>query len=361
MHLHAALTWSYLNMLTKRRYDLLMESFGSLAEALAALDGTLLKKLGCRSDTIVKVLNRLEGFEVEKYQAELARRSICFLSIEDDAYPALLQAINDPPVFLYHKGSISILSKQCIALVGTRNMSSYGKRVVEKMVRGLTAADVVTVSGLAFGIDAEVARETLRAGGKTVGVVGHGLGMMYPKSNTALSLDIIEAGGLLLSEFPLDCPPDKFTFPARNRIIAGLCPATVVIEAAADSGSLITADLATDYNRDVYAVPGQIFDEQYAGCHQIIARGSATLLSDPLQLLTDRGIVPADMRQSPRTVVTDSPEEASVYHALSRMPASVDDVLVAAGLQAASVNAALTLLEMKGAAQNVGEGKWVRV
>lgn len=360
MNLHTALTWSYLNILTKRRYDLLLEGFGSLDIALKALDEVLLKKLGCRPDTIIKVLNRLEEFDVASYELQLAKRSISFTTREDEEYPALLSVIDDAPIFLYYKGSLDIVSQSCIALVGTRNMSTYGKRVVEKMVEGLVRAGMVTVSGLAFGIDAEVARETLRHKGKTVGVVGHGLGMMYPKSNSALCEDIIKAGGLILSEFPLDTAPDKFTFPARNRIIAGLCPATVVLEAAVGSGSLITADLALDYNRDVYAVPGQIFDANYEGCHQIIATGSATLVTSPEAILADLGRSAVETSAPVALFEPQSPEETSVYSALTSIPATIDDLLALSGLSPALLNATLTLLEMQGAARNVGEGKWVR-
>jgi DNA processing protein len=201
------------------------------------------------------------------------------IRVADDVYPTQLKTIDDPPIFLYYKGSLEITKQPCIAAIGTRTMSAYGDRVTEAFVPPLVRAGMVTVSGLAYGIDAAVAKETLLAGGNTIAVLGHGLGMISPKAHRMLADDIVTHGGLLLSEFPLDVRPDKYTFPARNRIIAGLSLGALILEATEDSGSLITADLALDYNRDVFAVPGNVFDPNYAGCHALIRKGSAQLVT----------------------------------------------------------------------------------
>ena len=356
-----ALTWSWLNILSKKRYDALLQLYGSLEGALSHVDQPLLRALSCREETVLTVLNRLEEFQPEAYEQELAKRDIGVLCIEDALYPRLLREIADPPVFLYYRGDLEILEQPCVALVGTRGMSSYGKRVTELFVPPMVSAGVVTVSGLALGIDAQVARETLTAGGKTVAVLGHGMGSIYPRSNAVLAEEIVAKGGLLLSEFPLDVPPDKFTFPARNRIIAGLSKGTVVLEAGEGSGALITADLALEYGREVFAVPGQIFDEHAAGCHACIAQGRAKLVSSGTEVLGDIGVVVSEKSAQQALYFPKSPTEGVVLRALTGMPQSVSELRERSGLEAASVNAALTMMELAGAAKNTGNGLWVRV
>ncbi len=359
------LRWSWMNVLTKKRYDALLGKFGSLEKALENINEEMLRELGCRGDTALNTLTRLEELDPQTYESHVAKRGLSLVSIEDDAYPAALRTIGDPPIFLYWKGDVDVLKQPCIGLVGTRDMTDYGKRVTEHIVPGIVRAGVVTVSGLAYGIDAHVAKETLSAGGRTVAVLGHGLGLIYPKANAALAKEIVEKGGLLLSEFPLDVSPDKFTFPARNRIIAGLSLATVVLEASEDSGSLITADLALDYGRDVFAVPGQIFDPSYAGCHRIISRGLAKLATTAEEILQEVGIVSSTGSAEPQLKLEDlqfdSAQEQAIFKALTTMPKPVDDLLMATGLDAGTASASLTMLEMRGLVKNVGGGKWVRV
>jgi DNA processing protein len=238
-------------------------------------------------------------------------------------------------------------------------MSAYGKRVTQEFVPAFVRARVITVSGLALGIDAEVARETLAAGGKTVAVLGNGLGSVFPQSNARLAEEIVKRGGLLLSEFPLDTPPDKFTFPARNRIIAGLSLGTIVLEAPEGSGALITADLALDYGREVFVVPGQIFDPNYAGCHGLISRGHGKLVHSPTEVLADLGIIAPEAGK--HTVYTPQNEdERVILDVLTTMPQAMDDLVGRTKLPVAAVSSALTMMELAGAARNVGGNQWVR-
>ncbi|MBM3231233.1 DNA-protecting protein DprA [Candidatus Peregrinibacteria bacterium] len=360
MQLSTALTWSWLNVLTKKRYDMLCQAFGDLEKALGEIGEPMLRGLGCQEATVFGALNRLDEFDADAYAQLLGKQGMRLMSIEDDAYPAVLREMGDPPVFLYSKGSTEILSQPCIGCVGTREMSTYGKRVTELFTPAFVRAGMVTVSGLAEGIDASVARETLLAGGKTVAVLGHGLGAIYPKSNAKLAEEIVSSGGLLLTEFPLDCPPDKYTFPARNRIIAGLSLATVVLEAGEGSGAIITADLALEYGRDCFAVPGQIFDENYRGCHDLIASGRARLVSSPEEVLRELRIVAPDATRAAVEFVPADREEAAVWTALTSMPQSVSDLTERAKIDAAIINAKLTMLELSGSARNVGNGMWVR-
>ncbi len=360
MQMQNALRWSYLNVLNRKRADVLTERFGSLDAAIEHVSPELLKELGLRDDYIINVLLRHEEFNIGAYASMLTKNNIQMLSIEDDLYPASLKNLPDPPIFLYIKGSLEVLDQPCIALVGSREMNDYGRRAVSELVAPLVAAGTVTVSGLAFGIDAEVAKETLHAGGRTVAVLGHGLGYIYPKANERLADDIVKKGGLLISEFPLDMQADKYTFPARNRIIAGLSLCTVVVQAAKESGSLITAELALEYGRDVCAVPGSIFDPQYAGCHELIARGHARLVTSAADILAEVGMVGPSSGATRTNFTADSPDEEAVYGSLSSLPAALDDLVVKAKLDAATVNAVLTVLEIKGAVKNVGGGTWVR-
>lgn len=359
MQQSTALIFSWLNVLNKKRYDALLQKFASLDEALLHINFDLLSALGCKEESIYGALNRYEEFDPEAYQAELTRRGITLLSIEDAAYPAALRTISDPPVFLYYKGSLDILSQPCIGCVGRREMSPYGRRVVQEFMPAFVSAGMVTVSGLAKGIDTEVASETLHAGGKTVGVVGHGLADIYPASNRQLAKAMIEQGGLILSEYPLDMQADKYTFPARNRIIAALSLGTVVLEAGEGSGACITAELALEYGKDVFAVPGQIFDENFAGCHALIAKGHAKLVQSPSDVLEDIGVVASEAPMQ-EAYISDDVEEQAIYNALTSMPQSSSDLVETAQLSAAAINAKLTMLELCGRAKNVGNGMWVR-
>jgi DNA processing protein len=357
--LNTALAWSTLNILTKKRYDALLREFGSLDDAWEQLDETLLKNLGCRQDTIMKTLNEVEELDLARHENVMRTMEITFLTIEDEAYPQALLNLPDPPVFLFARGNLKLLNRPQIAIVGTRSMSLYGKRVVEEVVPAFVHADLVTVSGLAAGIDAEVAKQTLAAGGATVAVLGHGLANIYPKSNARLAEEIVQKGGLLLTEFPLHVGPSKFTFPARNRIIAGLSHGTVVVEAAAQSGSLITASLALEYGRDVFAVPGSIFDPNMEGTHQLIFKGGAQLITGAEDVLRTLGIVSREKEHASR-YKAQTPDEQVLLANLHTMPQSADELMEKTGMPIAAINATLTLMELKGGAKNVGMGTWVR-
>lgn len=359
MDRRAALIWSYLNILTKKRYDALGKVYGSLDGALKNLNEEMLRSFGCRDETVYRTLLRLEEFDVERYQEELDLHGVAFCTVDDPSYPRLLREIPDPPVILYYKGDISIGNQPCIALVGTRRMSLYGKRAAQEFAGAFARAGVVTVSGLAQGIDAEVARETMRSGGRTIAVLGHGLGMIYPAGHKGLAAEIVKKGGLLLSEYALDTEPGPHTFPERNRIIAGLALGTVVCEAPEESGAMITARLALEDNRDVFAVPGQIFDENFRGCHALLERGQAHLAADPADVLREVGIVVADGSRAVDYAPADA-IEGTVWGALTGMPQEVDDIVVRTALDPATVGAKLTVLELAGAARNAGGGMWVR-
>ena len=210
-----------------------------------------------------------------------------FITINDDIYPECLKEISDPPEKLYYKGNLELLkSERMIAVVGTRNPSSYGKLCCEYMIKKMSKADITIVSGFAKGIDSIAHKTSLITGTKTVAVIASGLDIVYPASNLSLYREI-EEKGLILTEYEPGTKPFKGNFPQRNRIIAGLSKGVIVVESKDRGGSLITADLALEYNRDVYAVPGDIFSEYSKGCNNLIRDAKAKSLSNIKELLED--------------------------------------------------------------------------
>jgi len=358
MQSNSLLLWWYLGILTAKRYEALIQYYGDLETSLEVLTPMLLKELGVKEKTITETLQRMEEFDAEALRKDMDERGVTLLFIEDEDYPASLKEIGDAPVFLSYKGDLSVLCHPMLSIVGTRNMSAYGRRVVREFVPVFVQSGLTTVSGLALGIDAAVAQETLLAGGRTVAVLGHGLNMLHPPSNKELSKKIIDAGGLILSEYPLYQQPNVYTFPARNRIIAGLSRGTLVIEAPMGSGSIITADLALEYNREVFAVPGQIFDEHMNGCHALIAAGHARITLTPDDVLREIGIIPSE--QTLITFTPQSDDERIVHGALTAVPQTMDDLVASISIPAARIGTALTMMELAGAAWNIGGGQWVR-
>lgn len=359
MQQETALLWWWLNVLTFKRYQALKQVYGNLDEAAKDLSPRMLKELSVREDALMGAVARLQHFHAKAYVEKMQSLGVDLLTIEDNAYPSSLREIGDPPVFLSYRGDLTLLDEQLIGVVGTRSMSTYGRRIVEHFVPAFVRAGLVTVSGLALGVDCVAACETMKHGGKTVAVLGHGLSKVYPPSNSALAQKILEHGGLLLSEFPLEAQPDKYTFPARNRIIAALAAGTLICEAPEKSGSIITAELALEYNRDVYCACGQIFDKNFAGCHRLISEGRAKLVTHPDDILCDFGKV-VKRASAPSEYAPQSPVEAAIYTSLTTMPQILDELAEKTGLSTPTISAALTMLELAGAVQNVGGGQWVK-
>ncbi len=357
MQPETALLFWWLNVLNKKRYDALLGRYGSLDDVLSKLSPSLLKELGLKDDSIQKLFVRLEEFDPVVSLARFQKAGIGVVSLEDDEYPRLLKESSDPPVFLSYRGDLSVLDHPCIALVGTREMTAYGERLAEWMTPQFVRAGCTTVSGLAYGIDAVVARTTMNEQGRTVAVLGSGFGSVYPKEHAKLAERIVESGGLLLSEYPFDEAPQQHAFPARNRIVAGLSLATVVIEAPAESGALITARMALEENRDVFACPGPVFEASMDGCNRLIAEGQAQLLRSPEDVLRTIGVVVSAAPSRSFTPATQ--DEADVYAILTSMPASMDDLVERTGKAPGDLAAALTMLELAGGAAKAGGG-WVR-
>jgi DNA processing protein len=269
-------------------------------------------------------------------------------------FPPLLAELHDPPARLYLRGGpTTVLARAAVAIVGARSCSPYGAQVARELARELAAAGVVVVSGLARGIDGEAHRGALAGGGLTVAVLGCGIDRDYPRAHAELARRIAESG-LVVSEYPPGVEPSPWRFPARNRIVAGLAKATVVVEARRRSGALITADFALELGRDVFAVPGEITSGLSEGTNDLIRQGAIPLLQagDVLEAL---GIDPAP----PPAPVGLSPEAESVWDALALGALTLDEIAHETGVGSAEVAVALTELELAGLASHA-DGRYRR-
>ena len=268
------------------------------------------------------------------------------LKISDALYPPLLREIKNPPQLLYCAGDLSLLKTRCVAVVGSRKITAYGRRIAAKVAGRLAACGVTVVSGMAIGIDGISHRSALDAGGKPIAVLGNGLDVMYPAANRDLKKDILRTG-LLLSEYPPGTRGTKFTFPQRNRIISGLSEATVVIEAGLNSGSLITAALANEQGRPVYGVPGNIDNVTSLGVNMLIRDGAQPLIAAD-DLLADLQVDRSAVVQQELKSVTGA-EEQQILALLARgSEVTVDQLAAMTGLTAGRINGLVSVLEMKG-------------
>ncbi len=264
-------------------------------------------------------------------------------------FPALLREIPGPPKQLYVRGTMPSFEHRWLAVVGSRAMTSYGKQACRHLIEGLRGYPVVIVSGLAYGVDAEAHKAALDAGLLTVAVPGSGLdwNTLYPRANVGLAREILKAGGALVSEFKPDQKAADYTFPQRNRIMAGLSHATLVIEAKEKSGSLITAKLVTEYNRELLVVPGSIFSAESKGTHQFLRLG-ATPATSPEDILIALGIAKREGPISLSDLRDDlSPEELRVFEII-RSPLSRDELIGALALPITEANVLLSTMEIKG-------------
>jgi DNA processing protein len=293
------------------------------------------------------------GFDAAAYASGLVERGLRFVGRSDDGFPALLRAIHDPPpgLFLRGSGDPDLLAQPSVAVVGARACSAYGTQVARSLAHELAAAGLVVVSGMARGIDGEAHRGALEAGGATVAVLGCGIDRDYPAAHSSLAQRIQEVG-LIVSEYAPGVEPAPWRFPARNRLIAGLSQATVVVEARERSGALITADLALEEGREVFAVPGEITSALSAGTNGLLRLG-ATPVTTALDVLERFGLEPSESEPEP----TLDPGSKLVYEALRDGPASADELARATSLPAPALSMALTFLELRGLVVE-GEGTY---
>lgn len=286
----------------------------------------------------------------------LEEKGIKILSIEDKNYPIELKNIAQPPLFLYYKGNINLLKSRKLGIVGTRKPTTYGKVSCEKFVRELVENDITTVSGLALGIDSICHKITLQCKGNTIAVVGSGLDIVYPKENKRL-WDEIAKNGLLISEYPLKTQPMPYNFPLRNRIIVGLSRGVLVVESRKKGGSLITAEIALDENRDVYAIPGDIFSPCSEGTNKLIEESKGKLVTNAYEILEEYGWNNNGNIVNKKLNLTDY--ELKIYNVLS-IEKNLDEIILETSMQAGEILSILMELEVKNIICSLPGGKYRR-
>lgn len=337
------------------RFKKLLNIFGTAASAWHASVADL-RKAGL-GDILASKLDEFRGnFSIRDYFQKLNDSHVGFFSLRDPDYPQLLSKIKNPPFVLYVKGNHKILKQvqgdKFIAVVGTRRITSYGLQVTEFLVRDLVEAGCVIVSGLAMGVDSRAHAATLESNGKTIAVLGSGVDCCSPKANIFLYKKILDAGGAIISEFPLGQIPQRGSFPSRNRIIAGLCAGVVVTEGAGDSGSLITAEDAFSNNRKVFAIPGPITSNYSKGPNLLIAKGAIPVgnVQDILKVLA------IQQRPRGRKIIGTTPDEQAIIMLLQNEQLHVDELIKRSKVNASRLGMILSLMEMKGWVRNLGSG-----
>ena len=347
----------------------LVQGLGS-PDAVLSATAAGLEGIGCRPSLIDAIRRGPDASAVKECDRELAalqHRQITVLTYLDPQYPAPLKTIPDPPPLLYLQGMLQESDRHAVAIVGTRKVSSAGRVLAEELARELAGMGFTIVSGLARGVDAAAHRGALAGKGRTLAVMGCGLDRTYPADHGPLRAQI-ERQGAVLSELPLGSAPHSYHFPRRNRIISGLSLGVVVTEAAVESGSLITARLAGEQGREVFAVPGFVKAENSRGPNSLLKDGAR--LVESAQDILDELLPQLDTafreRLGNRASVERSAlqlggEEAMVYDALSVLPQSVDEVIRRSGLAAAQVTALLLSLELKNCVRQLPGNEYVRL
>ena len=275
------------------------------------------------------------------------------LFITDKDYPKRLLNCYDSPTLLYYKGGADLNVSKIVAIIGTRSHTDYAKQVTEKLVKDLAEQHVTVISGLAFGVDAIAHKAAVKNNLPTIGVLGHGLDQIYPVEHAGLAKDMIKHGGGLITEFRSKTNPDKHNFPTRNRIVAGMSDATIVIETGIKGGSMITAELANGYNKDVFAIPGKISDTKSAGCNYLIKNNKAMLLTDAAELIQvmsweDKAKSRKEKRSQRELFIELTADEKIVIAIVNeKQTAAIDEINLKSGLSSSAVAAAILNLELQ--------------
>jgi DNA processing protein len=349
-----------------RLFQRLLERFGSPSNALQA-QPELLRAMGAKDAT----LNWLSNPDQALIEADLAWLSSPqnhILRIHSEEYPSLLYQLSDPPPLIFACGNPNLLHLPQLAIVGTRNPSTSGTNTARHFAHHLAENGIVITSGLALGIDTAAHTGALEGKGKTIAVLGTGVDRIYPAANRTLAHRIVEQGGILISEFPLGSPPLASNFPRRNRILSGLSLGVLVVEAAIKSGSLITARLANEQGKEVFAIPGSIHNSQTKGCHHLIKNG-AKLVETTFDIVEELTPALALLKQEaePNTEVnenTPSKLEQTYQDLLTAMgfdPISIDQLVQISPFNVAELSSMLLLLELEGHVSSIPGGLYCRV
>lgn len=328
----------------------LVNHFGNAEDIFKAKkrDLEVIEGIGSVRAKSIKDFNDLEKAEEEI--AFIEKYKITALFITDKKYPQRLLNCYDSPIILYYRGNADLNQSKIVAIVGTRNHNEYGKTVCEKFVEDIASENILIVSGLAYGIDSIAHKAAIRNDLKTVAVLAHGLDRIYPSQNKSLAKEIIEQGGLL-TDFRSNTNPDKQNFPKRNRIVAGISDAIVVVETGIKGGSLITAELGNGYNKDVFAIPGRTNDTKSEGCNYLIKNNKACLITSAEDILENMGwkeFKRPSAKKQRELFIELSDDERTVVNILQHQDQiHIDEVYIKSGLSSSAVASALLTLEMQ--------------
>jgi DNA processing protein len=332
------------------RAKALLETFGD-AESIFKTSKKNLENIEGIGSIAANSIKHFADFKICEDEIKFIEKSkITPLFITDKNYPQRLLNCYDSPTLLYYKGNANLNTTKIISIVGTRSNSDYGKNVCDKIIEDLAEQNVLIISGLAFGIDTIAHKASLKNNLKTVGVMAHGLDKVYPAQNKTLAVDMLSQGGIL-TDFMSGTNPDRQNFPLRNRIVAGICDALLVIESSAKGGSLITAELANSYNKDVFAIPGRVNDSRSEGCNYLIKNNKALLITsaDDLLHIMNWKEAPKKVKQQRELFIELTPDEKIITDILKeRENIQIDELYFKSGLSSSAVAQALLMLEMQG-------------
>lgn len=332
---------------------LLRDWFGSLASAWTASESQL-RQAGLDKQPITNLVQVRKTLDLDAEMAKVERAGAWLLTLEDALYPSLLKKLPDAPSVLYIRGSLSPEDDHALCMVGTRKATAYGRDAAYQLARKLAGQGVTIISGLAQGIDTMSHQGALDGGGRTIAVLGCGIDRIYPTENAKLAHEIVNRGALI-SEFPIGTPPEARNFPRRNRVISGLSLGVLVVEAPEKSGAMITASVAAEQGREIFAVPGNIFSQASTGTNRLIQDG-AKLVMNAEDIMGELKIAHThiETRAITERIAPASALEESLLQHLGLDPIHVDDLVRLCGLPVATVSSTLTILELKGLARTVG-------
>ncbi|MBO8159336.1 DNA-processing protein DprA [Thermosyntropha sp.] len=323
------------------------KEFGSF-RAFWTADKRILYNSFLRNELIDEIVS-LRNSNPCKYLEYLDAQGIKIITVEEELYSPMLLNISNPPYILYCLGKTELMSKFALAIVGARNATPYGRKIARNFAGELSKRGIVIVSGMARGIDAEAHLGVLEAGGETIAVLGSGINIIYPRENREIFKKLIKKG-LIISEFPLNTPPDSGNFPQRNRVISGMSHGVLIVEAKIRSGALITADLALEQGRDVFSVPGPITSKMSEGCHNLIKQG-AKLTTCVEDILEEYSFVYKPQKAknlSEEDLLLLDSDEILILQYMGYEPCHIDDLVNMIGLDVGNLSMILLQLELKG-------------
>jgi DNA processing protein len=353
------IAFSLISRIGAARAGRLESHFGSMEAAWKAGPSEL-RTAGLDQGTVTSVVESRPKIDPDAEVERLRKAGVQAYTWQDEAYPRRLREVDDHPPVLYVRGELRPEDEWAVGVVGTRRATPYGRQAAEYFSTDLARHGITIVSGLARGIDAVAHRAAINAGGRTIAVLGCGLDIVYPPEHAKLALEITQHGALI-SDYPLGTQPRAEYFPRRNRILSAVSLGVLVVEGAEDSGALITARIALDQSREVFAVPGSIYSPTHRGANKLIQEGEAKLVSTAEDILEELNLTMAVHQMELQEVAPADATEATLLRVLSHEPQHIDDVRRVSGLPIATVSGALAVLELKGMVRQVGTMSFVRV